>query len=131
MPLRLFLLFALVPVAEIYVIIRTGRVLGAWPTVLLLLGMAAAGSLLARHQGLAVLRRIQGEMAQGRLPAGQLLDGALILAGALLLVTPGFLSDLAGVTLLLPPSRRLWKAAMGEWLRRRMADGRLVVLPPR
>jgi UPF0716 protein FxsA len=125
---RLFAIFAIVPVLELYLIIRVGRVCGAWPTVLLLLATAAAGSWLARHQGVAVLRRIQEEMGQGRLPAAELLDGALILLGGVLLLFPGFLSDLLGISLLLPPTRRLWKGVLGEWLRRRLATGQVVVL---
>ena len=99
MLIRLLSVVILVPLAEILVLIESGRLIGVWPTVLLVVLTGIAGSWLLRHQGLAVLGQIQAELATGQLPGGTLLDGALVLAGGLLLLTPGFCTDLAGFTM--------------------------------
>jgi len=99
---RLLLLFVLFPIVEIAVLIQLGRVLGLWPTLGILLATGAAGVLLARFQGLRALREIRYELSFGRVPARRLLDGFMILIGAILLILPGVLSDIAGIFLLLP-----------------------------
>jgi UPF0716 protein FxsA len=127
MVVRLLLLFAVVPVIEIYLLIRAGRFIGPLPTVALLLAISAAGALLVRHQGFAILRRIQAELAAGRLPAAELMDGALVLVGGVLLLTPGFFTDLVGLFFLIPPTRQLLRQAIGSALQRRLQPGVVVV----
>lgn len=127
MLLRLFLLFTIVPVVEIYLIIRVGSLIGALPTVLLLLAVSSAGAWLVRTQGFALMRRIQAELSQGRLPAAELLDGALVLVGGVLLLTPGFFTDLLGLFLLIPASRALIKQFVGLWLQRRLDRGTITI----
>lgn len=127
MLLRIFLLFTIVPVVEIYLIIRVGSLIGALPTVLLLLAISSAGAWLVRTQGFALMRRIQSELAQGRLPAAELLDGALVLVGGVLLLTPGFFTDLLGLVLLIPASRALIKQFVGLWLQRRLDRGTITI----
>lgn len=127
MLLRIFLLFTIVPVVEIYLIIRVGSLIGALPTVLLLLAVSSAGAWLVRTQGFALMRRIQSELAQGRLPAAELLDGALVLVGGVLLLTPGFFTDLLGLVLLIPASRALIKQFVGLWLQRRLDRGTITI----
>jgi UPF0716 protein FxsA len=105
-PPVLFLLFLAFPLLEIYCLILVGRWIGALPTVLLVILTAAAGAALARHQGLATLQRLQTTLARGELPAVELFEGVIVLAGALLLLLPGFLSDLAGLLCLVPATRR-------------------------
>ncbi len=125
---RLFLLFAIIPVIEVYLLIKVGSLIGPLPTVLLLLGISAVGAWLLRQQGFAILRRIQQELAQGRLPAAELLDGAMVLVGGVLLVTPGFFTDALGLIFLLPLTRGLLKQALRRWLERRLARGGVVVM---
>lgn len=125
--IRLLVLVVLLPLLEIYVLLESGRLIGGWPTVTLVLLTGVAGSWLMRHQGLAVLGRIQQELAAGQLPTGALLDGALILAGGLLLLTLGFCTDLAGFSMLVPTSRRWWQRWLQGWLARQLAAGRLIV----
>jgi UPF0716 protein FxsA len=117
----------ILPIMEIYILIESGRLIGVWPTVLLVIVTGIAGSWLMRHQGLELLRRIQMELAAGRLPAGALLDGALILVGGVLLLTPGFCTDLTGFTMLVPTSRRLWRKGLELWLAKQMTTGRLTI----
>lgn len=127
MLLRLFLLFTVVPVIELYLLIRVGRLIGALPTVALILAISMAGAWLVRAQGFAILGRVRSELAQGRIPAGDLLDGALVLVGGILLLTPGFFTDFLGLFFLIPPARRVIKQFLGLWLQRKLASGQFVV----
>ena len=118
----LFLLFLAVPLAEIYFLIVVGGWIGALPTVLLVILTAAIGAALARHQGYAALQRLQRTLARGEVPAVEMLEGVILLIGALLLLTPGFLTDLAGFICLIPVSRR----ALASWAWQRIS----VTTPP-
>jgi UPF0716 protein FxsA len=108
MPL-LFVLFLLVPIVEIWAIIQVGQVLGVAPTIALLLLDSLLGAWLLRHQGRRSWRRFAGTLNAGRIPATETADGALILVGGTLLLTPGFVTDIAGFLLLAPPTRRLFR----------------------
>lgn len=114
---RLFLLLTLLPVAEIALLVWVANRTSVLLVVSLVIGTAIVGTWLARRQGLRTLVRIQSDLAAGRAPANSLLDGLLILAAAVLLVLPGFLSDVVAVVLLVPATRALVKA----WLRLRFA----------
>jgi UPF0716 protein FxsA len=103
----LVLLFIVVPIAELYVIIQVGQAIGVLPTVAILLADSLLGSWLLRQQGRAAWRRFNAALQAGRAPARETIEGALILMGGALLLTPGFLSDLLGLVLLLPPTRAL------------------------
>lgn len=124
---RLFLIFLIVPVVEIYLVIKVGEVIGGVATVAVLLAMSLLGAWLIRHQGGRVLGQIRDELAQGRLPAAQLLDGALIFIGGVLLTTPGFFTDFLGIFFLIPATRRLIKMWLGLWLQAKIARGGFVV----
>jgi UPF0716 protein FxsA len=113
----LALLFLVVPFLELYVLIQVGRVVGALPTVALLLLVSAAGAWLVKREGLSVIRRAQGQLREGRVPTTELVDGVLIVLAGALLVSPGFVTDAAGVLLLLPPVR----LALRSYARRRLA----------
>lgn len=127
MLLRLFLIFSVVPIIELYLLIRVGKLIGALPTVALLLVVSLAGAWLVRSQGFVILRRIQDELAMGRLPAAGLLDGALVLLGGLLLLTPGFFSDVVGLFFIIHPTRAVIKQFLGLWLQNRLARGQFVI----
>jgi UPF0716 protein FxsA len=105
MLLPLILLFIVVPIAELYVIIQVGQAIGALPTIAILLADSIVGSLLLRHQGRSAWRRFNQAMAEGRVPAREVLDGALVIFGGAFLITPGFISDFLGLLLLIPPTR--------------------------
>jgi UPF0716 protein FxsA len=122
----LFVLLALiicVPIAEIYLIVRVGGLIGLWPTVLLLLASSLAGALLLRHQGRAAMDAFRSALDQGRIPAREAFDGALVIFGGALLLTPGFLTDLLGLLLLLPPTRDLFRALGTRLARSRIKLG--------
>ncbi len=119
----LVLIFILVPIAELYVIIKVGGVIGVLPTLALLLADAVLGSMLLRHQGRAAWIRFNRALAEGRLPHKEVFDGVLVIIGGTLLLTPGFLTDILGLILLIPPTRALVRGMSARWVRRRMAMG--------
>lgn len=119
----LVLLFLVAPVAEIYVIVQVSHGLGAPETILLLVAVSVVGAWLAKRQGMAVLRRMQATVAAGRVPSREIVDGALVLLAAALMIAPGFLSDALAILLLLPPVR----AVVRGILLRRIRTGGLVV----
>ncbi|MDO3380036.1 FxsA family protein [Geoalkalibacter halelectricus] len=125
--IRLLFLFTIIPVVEIYVILQVGRQLGVAPTVALIILTGIAGAYLARTQGFEIIARIQRDTAQGQLPAESLLDGALVLAGGLLLLTPGFCTDLIGFALLIPLSRDSLKRFLRQWLQKQIEHGHINV----
>ena len=112
MRLLLIILFIVVPIAELAVLIQVGQAIGVWWTIALLVADAILGSMLARSQGQLVWRRFNEALQAGRAPAREVMDGALVLFGGALLLTPGFLSDILGIVLLLPPTRALVRAIL-------------------
>jgi len=107
----LFLLFILVPLVEIYFLIQVGSVIGAIPTIGLVVFTALLGAMLLRFQGMTTLQRTRVTMAQGQVPAIEMLEGVLLLFAGILLLTPGFFTDAIGFAFLLPPLRQslvLW-----------------------
>lgn len=116
----LLLLFIVVPIAELAVIIAVGREIGVGPTVLVLLADAVLGSLLARSQGRIAWQRFSAAVQAGRPPAREVIDGALVLFGGALLLTPGFLTDIVGILLLLPPTRAVARRLLVKRLAHRM-----------
>jgi len=112
MILPLVLLFIVVPIAELAVIIQVGEAIGVWWTIALLIADSLLGSLLMRHQGRVAWRRFTTSVRSGRVPAREVLDGALVLFGGAMLLTPGFLSDILGALLLLPPTRAVIRGVL-------------------
>ena len=125
--IRLLILFTLVPLIELYLLLQVGNRIGVFPTIAIILLTGAAGAWLARRQGLGLLRRLQTELAAGRLPAGDLLDGAMVLVGGVLLLAPGFCTDLFGLALLTPLSRRGLKHLTRCWLQRQLDRGTIII----
>jgi UPF0716 protein FxsA len=122
MPL-LIVLFIVIPIAELYVIVKVGEAIGIVPTLVLLLADALLGSLLLKHQGRGAWRRFNEALAARRFPGREVVDGALIVVGGTLLLTPGFLTDVFGLFLLIPPTR-----AIARRLLKRLTIGRFAVI---
>jgi UPF0716 protein FxsA len=108
----LVILFIVVPIAELFVIIEVGGLIGVWPTLALLLADALLGSLLLRHQGRGAWRRFNAALAERRFPGREVADGVLIVIGGTLLLTPGFITDVVGLLLLIPPTRAVARRAL-------------------
>jgi UPF0716 protein FxsA len=116
----LVIVFILVPLAELAVLIAVGEWIGLVPTLILLLAVSVVGAWLAKREGLAAWRRFQLALAEGRMPTVEVTDGALILLAGALLLTPGFLSDVLGILLLLPPTRALARRQLPGLAERRL-----------
>jgi UPF0716 protein FxsA len=112
---RVFLLFTLVPLLELYILIKIGGYLGAFQTIVLVVFTVVLGIALARFEGLRTLQQIKQSLSQGIVPAEEVVDGVLIFVGGILLITPGVLTDLFALVLLIPHTRTIFK----RWLRRR------------
>lgn len=119
----LFIVIIAVPVVELVGIIQMGHWLGGWTTFLLLVLMAVAGAYLARAEGRKVWVEAQRQMQAGQIPGLKLLDGICVLAGGFLLMFPGFLSDIVGITLLIPVTRPFYRVLMLQWIEKRMRNG--------
>lgn len=101
----IFLIVLVIPFVEIYLLLQVGGVIGAFPTIFLVVFTAVLGSWLLKQQGFATLQRFQASLGQGTLPAMELLEGVLILLGGALLLTPGFITDTIGFVCLIPQLR--------------------------
>ena len=131
MLLPLVLLFIIVPIAEILLLIQVGQAIGPWWTVAILVADSILGSVLLRLQGRAAWRRFGEAMQAGRVPAREVIDGALVIAGGVLLLTPGFISDAFGLLLLVPPTRAIVRALVARRLAHRMVASITTVRDPR
>jgi UPF0716 protein FxsA len=116
----LFVLFLLLPLAELWVIVNVAHGIGVGWTILLLLAVSVAGAWLVRVQGFGALVRIQATLSRGSMPTTELVDGALIVVAGALLLTPGFITDAVGFVLLIPPSRAVVRRALAGRLRARV-----------
>jgi UPF0716 protein FxsA len=122
--LALIALFIVVPFAELYVILQVvGPAIGPIPTILLLAADSVLGSLLLRSQGRAVWGRFNENLAAGRMPHREVVDGVLVIFGGALLITPGFLSDIVGLVLLVPPTRAVVRRVVFRRLGNRLVVG--------
>jgi UPF0716 protein FxsA len=120
MLIKLFLLFAVIPVIELALLVEIGGRIGVAPTIAVVLTTGAAGAWLARTQGLLALQRLQQALGAAQFPGEEIFDGVLILAGGLLLLTPGFLTDVVGFLALVPGTRHLLTSLVKSQVRRRI-----------
>ena len=102
----IFLVVLIIPFAEIYLLLEVGSVIGAFPTIFLVVFTAALGAWLLRQQGFSTFRRFQESLSQGIIPAYEMIEGPIILLGGALLLTPGFITDVIGFACLVPSLRR-------------------------
>ena len=122
---KLFILFTIIPIVELYILIKIGGIIGALNTVLIIIITAVIGAYLAKTQGFIIIRKINQALYEGRLPAQELLDGLFVLLGGFTLLTPGFLTDFIGLSMLFPFTRILYiklavriiqnKIETGQW----------------
>lgn len=110
----LFILFAVIPIAEIALLIHVGGEIGGWNTVAIVLLTAAIGAFLVKREGLATLQAAQQKMQQQQMPAKELMEGACLLVAGVLLVTPGFMTDIVGFLLVIPPTRKAIAASVAK-----------------
>jgi UPF0716 protein FxsA len=120
---RLFLIFTLIPLIELYFLIKIGGAIGAFNTVLLIILTAFLGAFLARLEGIRTMRQISNNLAQGIVPAEEMVDGLLIFAGGVMLITPGVLTDFLALFLLIPITRTYFKRWLRKWFDHMIASG--------
>ena len=121
--LALVVLFIVVPIAELYVIWKVGDWLGIWITLGLLAADSLLGSMLLRAQGRSVWRRFNTALTEGKIPHREVIDGVLVIFGGAFLITPGFLTDIVGLVLLIPPTRAVIRRLLVRRLGRRIVVG--------
>lgn len=119
--LALLALFIVVPLAELYVILKVGDAIGAIWTILLLAAGSVLGAILLRVQGRSVWRRFNEALADGKMPHREVIDGVLVVFGGAFLITPGFITDVVGILLLVPPTRAVIRRLLVSRLGRRIA----------
>jgi UPF0716 protein FxsA len=125
---RLFLLFTLVPLVEIYLLVKIGGLVGVWPTIALVCATGFLGASLARREGRRALARYQEAIAKGQLPEEGIVSGLLILVGGVLLIAPGVLTDFTGLALMIPPIRRAVARRINASLQKRIHAGSIQVM---
>ena len=115
---KLFLAFTVIPFLELYLLLTVGKYLGPLNTIMIVIITAFFGALLAKVQGLRTMLRVKESMLQGQMPAEELIDALLIFAAGVVLLTPGFITDLAGFLILIPYTRSMLK----RWVRIRFQN---------
>jgi UPF0716 protein FxsA len=120
--LALIAIFVVVPLAELYVILKVGDAIGTVPTLAILVADSLLGSWLLKSQGRAVWRRFNDTMRAGRMPHREIVDGVLVIFGGAFLITPGFLTDIVGLFLLLPPTRAIARRILARRMGRGAVD---------
>lgn len=118
--LRLLLLFTLIPIIEVFLLLEMSEHFGLLASIIIVLGTGIVGAWLAKLQGFLALNALRGELVQGRLPADKVIDGVLILIAGVVLITPGILTDIVGLSLLLPPVRSAVRKFATAWLTKRV-----------
>jgi UPF0716 protein FxsA len=108
----LFVLFIIIPIIEISVLMQVGELLGLWPTIGIVILSAWIGAKYVRQQGLATLHSVQSKMAEGEMPSSEIVTGVMLLIAGVLLVTPGFVTDIFGLSLLVPSVREMIAASV-------------------
>jgi len=107
--IRLLAVFIVIPLIELIILIKVGSYIGLWPTILIVVLTGIVGASLARYQGFIIINKIRSDVSSGRVPARELIDGLLVLIGGIVLLTPGFITDICGFFLLIPFTRNLIK----------------------
>lgn len=121
--LKIFSIFLIIPIIELYLLIKIGGIIGAFNTVLIILITASLGAYLAKSQGLRVLREIREATSRGYMPGNELLHGFFVLVGIFALITPGFLSDIIGLSMLIPQIREIYVEMAKKIIRKKIQNG--------
>jgi len=120
---KLFSVFLIIPLIELYLLIKVGGMIGALNTIIIILITASLGAYMAKSQGFRVLRQIQDATNQGRMPGNELLHGLFVLIGGFALITPGLLTDAIGFSMLIPQTREIYVGIAKEIIRKKIETG--------
>ncbi len=122
----LILLFTIVPLTELALLIKIGQIWGLKNTLLLIILTGISGAILLKVQGISILKRINTQLSQGLIPSDALFDGFFIFCGGLLLVTPGIITDILGLLMILPFSRNIFKYQVKRKIKKIFAGGKTI-----
>jgi len=122
---KILILFVMVPVIELYILIEVGKKIGSLTTIGIIILTGIIGAYLVKSQGFMILRKIQNDLNEGIMPGDSLIQGAIILAGGILLLTPGFVTDIVGFIFLIPVSRNIVKKYLLKWLQGKIKEGNI------
>jgi len=120
---KFLVLFIIVPVTELYILIEAGKRIGSLTTIGIIIFTGILGAYLVKYQGFMILRKIQNDLNEGIMPGDNLIQGAIILAGGIFLLTPGFVTDIVGFIFLIPISRNIVKKYLLKWLKGKIKGG--------
>jgi len=120
---KLLLLFIIIPVIELYILIEIGEKIGVWLTIGVIVLTGALGAYLVKSQGFYILKKIQIDLKEGILPGDSLVQALIILVGGVLLITPGFFTDIIGFICLIPVGRLVIKNYLLKWLKNKIKEG--------
>ncbi len=123
----LLLIFIILPTLELYLLIKIGAIIGAFNTVLIIFGTGFLGAYLAKKEGLEILRKIKLSLIEGELPAYHLLEGLLVLISGVLLITPGFITDLFGFLILFPGTREFFIKLLINYFNKKIEKGEVEI----
>ncbi|MFJ7728677.1 FxsA family protein [Neobacillus sp. NPDC097160] len=124
----LLILIIAIPAAEIGLLLLSGKTIGAWPTILLIILTGVIGAYLAKREGLQTIRKAQEQLRNGHIPGEAVLDGICILVGGIFLLLPGFITDISGFLMLFPPTRRVVKFLMINSIRKKIQRGNIKII---
>jgi len=122
---KILTLFVIVPVTELYILIEVGKKIGSLSIIGIIILTGIIGAYLVKSQGFMILRKIQNDLNEGIMPGDSLIQGAIILAGGILLLTPGFVTDIVGFIFLIPVSRNIVKKYLLKWLQGKIKEGNI------
>ncbi|OIP70817.1 MAG: membrane protein FxsA [Candidatus Infernicultor aquiphilus] len=116
------MLFIAIPVVELYILIEVGKKIGSLTTIGIIILTGILGTYLIKSQGFMILRKIQNDLNEGIMPGDSLIQGAIILLGGVLLLTPGFITDITGFIFLIPAGRKIVKKYLLKWLKGKIKE---------
>lgn len=118
-----FIFLTVIPILEIALLVEIGRRVGTWWAVGIVVGTAISGAVLLAAEGYGVIKRAQRDISAGRIPQNPIIDGVHVVVGALLLITPGVITDVTGILIMLAPTRFLLRSAIKGWIRKLITIG--------
>lgn len=118
----------IIPACEIGILLFSGKTIGIIPTIFMIIATGIAGAWLAKKQGMEAIRKVQREISFGNIPGDAIIDGLCVLVGGLLLLSPGFLTDLTGFVLLIPATRKFVKPLLQKWMSRLIDQNRFTII---
>ncbi len=125
---KFFLLLLAVPIFELAIVLLSGKLIGVFPTIILVIGTGILGVYLAKTKGINAFQQLKTAISNGQAPGDAIIDGVLTFIGSIVLVLPGFVSDIIGILLVIPATRKLFKPAIYYWLRKKMKNSQIILM---